>query len=64
MIGFEKNVGFILGFGGVILFGGTLPTTRLTVAAIDPPLLTAARAKRYLNIELLKDQRMRGTITA
>jgi drug/metabolite transporter (DMT)-like permease len=44
MIGFKKNVGLILGFGGVILFGGTLPATRLTVAAIDPLLLTAARA--------------------
>jgi drug/metabolite transporter (DMT)-like permease len=40
----RKNVGLILGFGGVILFGGTLPATRLTVAAIDPLLLTAARA--------------------
>jgi hypothetical protein len=43
MIGFRKNVGLILGFGGVILFGGTLPATRLTIAAVDP-LLTAARA--------------------
>jgi drug/metabolite transporter (DMT)-like permease len=44
MIGFKKNVGLVLGFGGTILFGGTLPATRLTVAAIDPLLLTAARA--------------------
>lgn len=44
MIGFKKNVGLILGFGGVILFGDTLPATRLTVAAIDPPLLAPARA--------------------
>jgi drug/metabolite transporter (DMT)-like permease len=44
MIGFKKNVGLILGFCGVVLFGGTLPATRLTVAAIDPLLLTAARA--------------------
>lgn len=44
MIGLKKNLGLILGFGGVILFGGTLPATRLTVAAIDPLLLTAARA--------------------
>jgi hypothetical protein len=44
MIGFKKNLGLILGFGGVLLFGGTVPATRLTVAAIDPLLLTAARA--------------------
>jgi drug/metabolite transporter (DMT)-like permease len=37
-------MGLILGFCGVVLFGGTLPATRLTVAAIDPLLLTAARA--------------------
>lgn len=34
----------ILGFCGVVLFSGTLPATRLTVAAIDPFLLTTARA--------------------
>lgn len=44
MIGFKNNLGLILGFCGVLLFGGTLPATRLTVAAIDPLLLTAARA--------------------
>ena len=38
------HLGLFLGFCGVVLFGGTLPATRLTVAAIDPFLLTAARA--------------------
>ena len=33
-----------LGLAGVVLFGGTLPATRLTVATIDPLFLTAARA--------------------
>jgi hypothetical protein len=44
MIGFRKNLGLIFGVCGVVLFGGTFPATRLTVAAIDPLLLTAARA--------------------
>jgi len=40
----HKNLGVALGIIGVCLFGGTLPATRLTVAAIDPLFLTAARA--------------------
>lgn len=45
MITSRKNeVGIVLGVAGVILFAGTLPATRLAVAAIDPLFLTAARA--------------------
>jgi drug/metabolite transporter (DMT)-like permease len=44
MINPRNKLGLALGFSGVFLFGGTLPATRLTVAAIDPLLLTAARA--------------------
>jgi drug/metabolite transporter (DMT)-like permease len=40
----HKQLGLALGFAGVVLFGGTLPATRLTVATIDPLFLTAARA--------------------
>jgi drug/metabolite transporter (DMT)-like permease len=37
-------LGIALGILGVLLFGGTLPATRLTVVAIDPVFLTSARA--------------------
>jgi drug/metabolite transporter (DMT)-like permease len=40
----REKLGLVLGVAGVLLFGGTLPATRLTVAAIDPLFLTAARA--------------------
>jgi len=40
----NTKLGLALGVAGVVLFGGTLPATRLTVAAIDPLFLTAARA--------------------
>lgn len=40
----REKLGLALGFAGVALFGGTLPATRLTVAAIDPLFLSAARA--------------------
>lgn len=40
----RNKLGLALGIAGVFLFGGTLPATRLTVAAIDPLFLTAARA--------------------
>jgi drug/metabolite transporter (DMT)-like permease len=33
----------MLGFVGVVIFGGTLPATRIAVAAIDPFALTALR---------------------
>jgi drug/metabolite transporter (DMT)-like permease len=38
------KLGLALGIVGVVLFGGTLPATRLAVFAIDPLFLTAARA--------------------
>jgi drug/metabolite transporter (DMT)-like permease len=44
MIHPRKEFGIALGLAGVVLFGGTLPATRLSVAAIDPLFLTAARA--------------------
>lgn len=40
----RNKLGVVLAIAGVFLFGGTLPATRLTVAAIDPLFLTAARA--------------------
>lgn len=40
----REKLGLTLGFAGVLLFGGTLPATRLTVAFIDPFFLSAARA--------------------
>ncbi len=44
MIKARKEIGLALGLAGVVLFGGTLPATRLAVASIDPLFLTAARA--------------------
>jgi len=38
-----RRLGIALGVLGVILFGGTLPVTRLTIGSIDPLFLTAAR---------------------
>jgi drug/metabolite transporter (DMT)-like permease len=40
----RKGLGIALGILGVLLFGGTLPATRLTVVAIEPLFLTSARA--------------------
>jgi drug/metabolite transporter (DMT)-like permease len=40
----HQNLGIALGLLGVVLFGGTLPATRLAVSAIDPFFLSAARA--------------------
>ncbi len=40
----RNRLGLALGVLGVVLFGGTLPMTRLAVAEIDPLFLTAARA--------------------
>jgi drug/metabolite transporter (DMT)-like permease len=40
----HTNLGLALGCAGVVLFGGTLPATRLAVASLDPLFLTAARA--------------------
>ena len=38
------QLGLLLGFVGMVIFGGTLPATRLAVSAIDPVALTALRA--------------------
>lgn len=40
----RKGLGIALGILGVLLFGGTLPATRLTVVAIEPLFLTSPRA--------------------
>jgi len=39
----RARLGLLLGFVGVLIFGGTLPATRLAVSAIDPIALTALR---------------------
>ena len=39
----RDQVGLLLGFVGMAIFGGTLPATRLAVSAIDPAALTAMR---------------------
>ena len=39
----RERLGLLLGFIGMAIFGGTLPATRLAVAAIDPIALTAIR---------------------
>src|SRR5262245_64141470 len=40
----RERFGIVLGLAGVLLFGGTLPATRLAVVAFDPFFLSAARA--------------------
>ena len=39
----RERLGLLLGFVGVMIFGGTLPATRIAVSAIDPLALTALR---------------------
>jgi drug/metabolite transporter (DMT)-like permease len=39
----RERLGLLLGFIGTAIFGGTLPATRIAVAAIDPLALTALR---------------------
>jgi drug/metabolite transporter (DMT)-like permease len=39
----RERLGLLLGFVGVLIFGGTLPATRIAVSAIDPLALTALR---------------------
>ena len=39
----RERLGLLLGFVGMAIFGGTLPATRIAVAAIDPLALTALR---------------------
>ena len=40
----REKLGLLLGLAGVLLFGGTLPATRVAVAVFDPVFLSAARA--------------------
>jgi drug/metabolite transporter (DMT)-like permease len=40
----REQLGLALGLAGVVLFGGTLPATRLAVTSFDPLLLSAVRA--------------------
>jgi drug/metabolite transporter (DMT)-like permease len=44
MSGSRDRWGILLGIVGVVLFGGTLPATRLAVGYFDPLFLTAVRA--------------------
>jgi drug/metabolite transporter (DMT)-like permease len=39
----RERLGLLLGFVGMAIFGGTLPATRIAIAAIDPMALTALR---------------------
>ena len=39
----RERLGLVLGFIGMAIFGGTLPATRIAVAAIDPIAVTALR---------------------
>jgi len=39
----RECLGLVLGFVGMVIFGGTLPATRIAVAAIDPLAVTALR---------------------
>src|ERR1700712_953728 len=39
----RQRLGLLLGFVGVLIFGGTLPATRIAVSAIDPIALTSLR---------------------
>jgi drug/metabolite transporter (DMT)-like permease len=44
MLQSNRFLGLALGVLGVVIFGGTLPATRIVVAHLDPWFLTAARA--------------------
>jgi drug/metabolite transporter (DMT)-like permease len=39
----REHLGLLLGFVGMVIFGGTLPATRIAVSAIDPLAVTALR---------------------
>src|SRR5947209_10410838 len=39
----RERLGLLLGFIGMMIFGGTLPATRIAVSAIEPVALTAMR---------------------
>jgi len=43
-MGSRASLGYLLGFVGVVIFGGTVPMTRLAVAALDPWFVTFGRA--------------------
>lgn len=40
----NHQLGYALGFAGVVMFGATLPATKLAIPAMDPLFATAARA--------------------
>ncbi|HSG96296.1 MAG TPA: EamA/RhaT family transporter, partial [Afifellaceae bacterium] len=40
----RETLGFLLGLVGVVIFGATLPATRLAVVSFDPWFITFARA--------------------
>ncbi len=40
----RETLGFLLGFIGVVIFGATLPVTRLAIASFDPWFITFGRA--------------------
>ena len=40
----RQNLGMVLGFVGIVLFGATLPMTHLGLEGFSPWLLTFARA--------------------
>jgi drug/metabolite transporter (DMT)-like permease len=40
----RETLGLLLGFVGVVIFGGTLPATRIAVAELHPWFVTAGRA--------------------
>ena len=44
MLSSHEKIGYALGFIGVAIFAGSLPTTRLAVAHLDAWFVTAARA--------------------
>src|ERR1700691_246783 len=39
----REHLGLLLGFIGIVVFGGSLPATRIAVSAIDPLAVTALR---------------------
>src|ERR1041384_5349604 len=39
----RERLGLLLGFIGMVIFGGTLPATRIAVSQIDPIALTSLR---------------------
>lgn len=44
MFGSRENLGYVLAFIGVVLFGGTLPFTKLAVTGLSPWFVSAGRA--------------------